>query len=93
MGLALDDTIILALLALVLLIFIYEKSRKPSLLPNALKLGKWVYLFALAFAASWAVVAFLVYRSGGDASAIITLWIAAAIAWGGGWIFRWALRR
>jgi hypothetical protein len=93
MGLPLDEAIILALLTLVLLVFAYERSRKPSLLPNAFKLGKWVYLFALGFAAAWAVVAFLIYKTGGDMSTIITLWIAAAIAWGGGWVFRWALRR
>jgi hypothetical protein len=93
MNLPLDDRIILALLALVLLVIIYERSRKPALLSNTHKLGKWVYLFSLAFAASWAIVALVIYMSGGPAIDVITLWIAAAIAWGGGWAYRQALRR
>jgi hypothetical protein len=93
MDLPLDELFVLALLVLVLFVIVYEKSRKPSLLSNTYKLGKWVYLFALAFAASWAIVAFVIYMTGGPTVDVITLWIAAAIAWGGGWAFRWALRR
>lgn len=92
MDLSWDYKVLLALFLLVFLVVVYERSRKPSLFSNIHKLGKWVYLFSLAFAASWAVFAVVIYMSGGPSVDVITLWIAAAIVWGGGWAYRQALR-
>ena len=86
------DNYFLSVVALAALVVVYEKLRKPGLLPKAFKLGHWVYIFTIAFGVPWVIFGLGALISGAPFEVAGLIYIAGTIVWSAGWVFRWALR-